>query len=162
MKRIAYYPGSFDPLTSGHLDILRQAFSVADEVVVAIGIHPGKKPMFEYEERARMVRDVVAQLGEQSRVRVEAFDGLVVDAAANAKATVLVRGVRDGSDLDYELQMAGMNGAMAPQLHTVFFAAKPENRSITATLVRQIAAMGGNVAPFVPDAVLAQLKKKFT
>jgi pantetheine-phosphate adenylyltransferase len=161
MKRIAYYPGSFDPMTLGHVDILQQAFSVADEVVVAIGVHPGKKPMLDFDERAQLIDEVVAEIGEGKRVRVESFDTLVVDAAAKAGANILVRGVRDGSDLDYELQMAGMNGAMAPQLHTVFFAAKPKHRSITATLVRQIAAMGGNVEPFVPSAVLKALKKKF-
>lgn len=161
MKRIAYYPGSFDPVTLGHLDILRQAFSIADEIVVAVGIHPGKKPMFEFEERATMIKDVVAQMGEGHRVRVESFDNLVVDAAQNAGATILVRGVRDGSDLDYELQLAGMNGAMAPDLHTVFFAARPQNRSITATLVRQIAAMGGDVSHFVPEPVSQALTKKF-
>ncbi len=161
MKRIAYYPGSFDPITLGHVDILRQAFSVADEVVVAIGVHPGKKPMLDFEERAALIGEVVAEIGEEHRVRVERFDTLVVDAAAKAGANILVRGVRDGSDLDYELQMAGMNGAMAPALHTVFFAANPANRSITATLVRQIAAMGGNVEPFVPSAVLEALNRKF-
>lgn len=161
MKRIAYYPGSFDPLTLGHVDILRQAFCVADEVVVAIGVHPGKKPMFDFDERAELIGRVVSDMGEAGRVRVESFDNLVVDAAKDAGATILVRGVRDGSDLDYELQMAGMNGAMAPDINTVFFAASPKNRSITATLVRQIAAMGGNVSPFVPDAVLAALEKKF-
>jgi pantetheine-phosphate adenylyltransferase len=161
MKRIAYYPGSFDPLTLGHVDILRQAFSIADEVVMAIGIHSSKQPLFEFEERAQLIRDVVEEMGENHRVRVEAFDNLVVDAARGAGATLLVRGVRDGSDLDYELQMSGMNSAMAPQLSTVFFAASPINRPITATLVRQIIAMGGNINSFVPEPVLAMVKKKF-
>ncbi|MCF6321561.1 MAG: pantetheine-phosphate adenylyltransferase [Rhizobiaceae bacterium] len=159
MKRIAYYPGSFDPLTFGHLDILRQAFGVADEVIVGIGVHAGKTPMLDFEERAQLITQAVKEMGGQ--VRVESFDNLVVDAARDAGATVLVRGVRDGSDLDYELQMAGMNGAMAPQLGTIFFAANPKYRAITATLVRQIASMGGDVSSFVPKPVLALLNKKF-
>jgi pantetheine-phosphate adenylyltransferase len=162
MKRIAYYPGSFDPLTLGHVDILRQAFCVADEVVVAIGLHTSKKSMFDIDERAQLVAGVVADMGEEKRVRVETFDNLAVDAARIAGANLLIRGVRDGSDLDYELQMSGMNGIMAPELNTVFFAADPQNRCITATLVRQIAGMGGDISPFVPEPVLAMAKKKFS
>jgi len=161
MNSIAYYPGSFDPLTLGHVDILRQAFGVADEVVVAIGVHSSKPPMFDFDERSALIQSVVDEMGENKRVRVEAFDNLVVDAARKAGATLLVRGVRDGSDLDYELQMAGMNGAMAPQLNTIFFAASPINRPITATLVRQIISMGGDISSFVPEPVLAMVKKKF-
>ncbi len=159
MTRIAYYPGSFDPITLGHVDILRQAFSIADEVVMAIGIHSNKKPMFDFDQRSKLISEVVEEMGEQGRVRVEAFDNLVVEAARTAGAGILVRGVRDGSDLDYELQMSGMNGMMAGDLNTVFFAAQPRNRCITATLVRQIAGMGGDISPFVPKAVLAMLAR---
>ena len=160
MKRIAYYPGSFDPPTYGHVDILRQALDIADEVVIAIGVHSSKKPMFDVDERTALIHEVVKDMGQSKRVRVEAFDNLVVDAAQSAGAAVLVRGVRDGSDLDYELRMSAMNAAMAPKLNTVFFAASPQYRSITATLVRQIASMGGNIAPFVPKPVLAMSRKK--
>lgn len=161
MKRIAYYPGSFDPLTNGHLDVLRQALAVFDEIVVGIGVHPGKAPMFSFEERAELIRVALDAAGHESaRVRVEAFGNLVIHAARDAGATVLVRGLRDGTDLDYEMQMAGMNGTMAPDIATVFFPAGPQYRAITATLVRQVARMGGDVAPFVPDAVLAALKTK--
>jgi len=162
MKRIAYLAGSFDPPTKGHLDILEQALAIADEVVVGIGVHAGKSPMFSFEERAEMVRKSTEtlEIGAETRIRVESFDGLVVDAAARAGATLLVRGLRDGSDLDYEMQMAGMNGAMAPKIRTVFLPASPHLRAITATLVRQIANMGGNVSHFVPRPVLAALKIK--
>ena len=160
MKRIAYYPGSFDPLTLGHVDILKQAFGIADELVVAIGVHSSKRPMFDFDQRTQLIRDVVEELGEGHRTRVESFDNLVVDAARAAGAGILVRGVRDGSDLDYELQMAGMNGKMAGDISTVFFAAKPENRCITATLVRQIATMGGDVSHFVPKAVLKMMSER--
>ncbi|WP_102958371.1 pantetheine-phosphate adenylyltransferase [Mangrovicella endophytica] len=159
MARIAIYPGSFDPLTLGHLDILRQATALVDEIVVAIGIHPGKVPMFSFDERQAVIAACTAELNAQ--VRVIAFDGLVVEAARTAGATILIRGLRDGTDLDYEMQMAGMNGVMAPDVATVFLPASPAVRPITATLVRQIAAMGGDVSPFVPrpaaDAIRAKL-----
>lgn len=159
---IALYPGSFDPMTNGHLDILVQALNVADAVVVAIGIHPGKVPTFSFEERAEMIRVSVMQaLPELSpRISVVSFDGLVVDAARAHDATVLIRGLRDGTDFDYEMQMAGMNRNMAPDVQTVFLPAGSGARPITATLVRQIAAMGGNVADFVPPAVFKALTDK--
>ena len=160
MKKIAYYPGSFDPFTLGHQDILQQVLRFCDEVVVGIGVHSTKSGMFDFDERSKMIGDVVKDLGAQKRVRVEAFDNLVVDAAKSAGAAFLVRGLRDGGDLNYELQMSGMNSVMAPDLGTVFLVAKPEYRSITATLVRQIASMGGDVSPFVPQSVMAALKKK--
>jgi len=158
MTKIAYYPGSFDPLTNGHLDVLQQAMNLCDELVVGIGIHPGKTPMFSFEERAELIVQVAADCG--LNVTVRSFDNLVIDAAAQAGASILVRGLRDGTDLDYEMQMAGMNGAMAPQLTTVFLPANPSVRPITGTLVRQIAKMGGDVSSFVPKAVLEALKNK--
>lgn len=159
---IAFYPGSFDPMTNGHLDILIQALNVASEVIVAIGIHPGKSPMFSFEERADLIRrsmsDVLPDAG--NRLRVVSFSNLVVDAAREHGATLLVRGLRDGSDLDYEMQMAGMNSQMAPDVQTIFLPAATASRPITATLVRQIAAMGGRVESFVPKAVLEALNSK--
>lgn len=158
MTRIAYYAGSFDPLTNGHLDVLRQASTLADRLVVGIGVHPGKVPMFTFEERAALIKEVSDDMAMD--VVVESFDNLVVDAAREAGASILIRGLRDGSDLDYEMQMAGMNGAMAPGLTTVFLPASPMVRAITATLVRQIAKMGGDVSPFVPPAVNEALTAK--
>ncbi|WP_422370142.1 pantetheine-phosphate adenylyltransferase [Hoeflea sp.] len=153
--RTAFYPGSFDPMTNGHSDVLEQALALCDRLVVGIGVHPGKAPMFSFDERASMISHVVSErFSERSAdVTVQSFDGLVVDAARAAGATVLVRGLRDGTDLDYEMQMAGMNRAMAPDVTTVFTPAFPETRHITATLVRQIAKMGGDVSPFVPLVV---------
>lgn len=163
MQRTALYPGSFDPVTNGHVDVLAQALDLADRVVVAIGIHPAKAPLFDFEERGAMIREAVERLGAtQERVAVVAFRGLVVDAAREHGASILIRGLRDGTDLDYEMQMAGMNGAMAPRLRTVFLPASPAVRHITATLVRQIAQMGGDVAPFVPDTVAARLAARIT
>ncbi len=159
----AFYPGSFDPMTNGHLDVLVQALEVADRVIVAIGVHPGKTPMFSFEERAELIRASLAEAlpGKADNIDVVSFDRLVVDAARANGARLLIRGLRDGTDLDYEMQMAGMNRQMAPDVQTVFLPAGTASRPITATLVRQIAAMGGDVAAFVPAAVLAALKARF-
>ncbi|WP_117191154.1 pantetheine-phosphate adenylyltransferase [Rhizobium terrae] len=158
----AFYPGSFDPMTHGHLDVLVQALNVADKVIVAIGIHPGKVPMFTFEERAELIRASLSQVlpGRADSVSVVSFDRLVVDAARANGASLLIRGLRDGTDLDYEMQMAGMNRQMAPDIQTVFLPAGTASRPITATLVRQIAAMGGDVSAFVPAAVLKALNSK--
>lgn len=163
MPRIAFYAGSFDPVTNGHLDVVRQSVSLIDRLVVAIGIHPGKKPLFTTEERLDMVREVFAPLAAKAKCELDCitFDDLTVTAAQRAGATILIRGLRDGTDLDYEMQIAGMNETMAPDVHTVFLPASPTVRPITATLVRQIAGMGGNVSNFVPAAVAARLKTKF-
>lgn len=163
MERIGLYAGSFDPITNGHLDVLRAAARMCDRVIVAIGVHPGKKPLFEAAERAAMIEKASAPIARQLKVKIETitFDNLVIAAAKKAKATLLIRGLRDGTDLDYEMQMAGMNETMAPELQTVFLPASPSVRTITATLVRQIASMGGDVRPFVPAPVAAALSAKF-
>lgn len=162
MTRTVLYSGSFDPVTNGHVDVLAQSLALADRVVVAIGVHPAKKPLFDFDERVTMIREVVAALGvDQGRVDVVAFSDLVVEAARRAGAVAIVRGLRDGTDLDYEMQMAGMNGAMAPEVRTVFLPASPGVRHITATLVRQIAGMGGDVSSFVPGFVAEWLKTRF-
>ncbi len=163
-KRKALYAGSFDPLTNGHLAILRAALAVADTVLAAIGVHAGKTPLFSFDERVAMIkRSAMSEFGGDA-VRIEAvsFEGLVVDAARAHGATVLIRGLRDGTDLNDEMRMAGMNAAMAPGVQTVFIPANPAVRPIAATLVRQIAAMGGDVAAFVPPDVAAALHAKFT
>lgn len=163
MTRIALYTGSFDPVTNGHLDVLRQACRVADRIVVAIGVHSSKAPVFSPEERAEMLREVCAPLLEAEGVELEVttFGDLAVEAARRHGASLIVRGLRDGTDFDYEIQMASMNAAIAPEVQTVFFPASPPVRPITATLVRQIAAMGGDVTTFVPSLVAGRLRDKF-
>jgi len=163
MPRIAFYPGSFDPITNGHLDVVRNSVSLCDRLVVAIGVHPGKKPLFSTEERLKMLHEVCGPVAAAAGCTLEAvtYDDLAVTAARKHGATIMIRGLRDGTDLDYEMQLAGMNGAMAPGVQTVFVPASPDVRPITATLVRQIASMGGDVSAFVPKSVAASLKTKF-
>ncbi len=163
MLRIALFAGSFDPITLGHLDVVRNAVRLADKLVLAIGVHPGKTPLFSAQERKAMLEEICAPLAREAGCELACvtFAGLVVTAAREAGATVLIRGVRDVNDFDYEMQMAGMNAVMAPQLQTVFLPASPAARPITATLVRQIAGMGGDVSSFVPAPVVSRLKQKF-
>ncbi|WP_426418265.1 pantetheine-phosphate adenylyltransferase [Bradyrhizobium genosp. A] len=163
MPRIAFYPGSFDPITNGHLDVVRNSVSLCDRLVVAVGVHPGKKPLFSTEERLKMLHDVCGPVAAQAGCTLEAvtYDDLAVAAARKFGATIMIRGLRDGTDLDYEMQLAGMNGTMAPDVQTVFLPASPVVRPITGTLVRQIAAMGGDISAFVPPLVASQLKAKF-
>jgi pantetheine-phosphate adenylyltransferase len=163
MTRTAFYTGSFDPVTNGHADVIAAAAGLCDRLVLAIGIHPGKTPLLAVDERAALLRAVAGPLLEAKGATLEVvtFADLAVDAARRAGASLIIRGLRDGSDLDYEMQMAGMNGIMAPDVQTVFLPASPGVRCITATLVRQIAAMGGDVSPFVPAPVLAALKARF-
>jgi pantetheine-phosphate adenylyltransferase len=163
MPRIAFYAGSFDPVTNGHLDVVRHAAGLADRLVLAIGIHPGKAPLFPVKDRLAMLEQVCAPIGRRAGCKISytTFSGLVVKAAQKAGATILIRGLRDATDFDYEMQMAGMNETMAPKIQTVFLPASPAVRPITATLVRQIAAMRGDVSAFVPPAVAKRLKAKF-
>jgi pantetheine-phosphate adenylyltransferase len=163
MPRIALYPGSFDPVTNGHVDVVRQTVSLVDRLVVAIGVHPGKKPLFTTEERLDMVREVFSPVAAKTGCEIDCitFDDLTVSAAKRVSATILIRGLRDGTDMDYEMQIAGMNETMAPDVQTVFLPASPMVRPITATLVRQIAGMGGDVSKFVPAIVASRLKSKF-
>ena len=161
--RTAFYAGSFDPLTNGHLDVLKASLAVADKICVGIGIQASKQPLFSVEERRALIEAACeAEMGKDAaRIEVVPFRGLLVQAAREHGASIMIRGLRDGTDLDYEMQMAGMNRTMAPELQTVFLPASPAVRTITATLVRQIASMGGDIRPFVPEAVVEPLAAKF-
>ncbi|HZO47386.1 MAG TPA: pantetheine-phosphate adenylyltransferase [Xanthobacteraceae bacterium] len=163
MPRTALFPGSFDPVTNGHLDLVRQACRLADRLVLAIGTHPGKAPLFGTEERLAMLEETCGPVARQGgcELRCITFADLVVATARREGATLLIRGLRSATDFDYEMEMAGMNGTMAPEVQTVFLPASPLVRPITATLVRQIASMGGDVSQFVPPSVAARLKAKF-
>src|SRR5450631_2879371 len=141
MLRIVLYAGSFDPVTNGHLDVVRHAVRLADKLVLAVGINPGKAPLFSADDRLAMLQELCAPLAREAKCELVCvtFSGLVIEAAKKAGATLLVRGLRDGTDFNYEMQMAGMNEAMAPEMQSVFLPASPLARPITATLVRQIA-----------------------
>lgn len=163
MSHTAFYAGSFDPVTNGHLDMIVAACRLCDKLILAIGVHPGKAPIFSADERAELLREIAGPVAAEfgTELEVVTFDDLTIDAARRLGATILVRGLRDGTDLDYEMQLAGMNHAMAPELQTVLLPSTPLARHITATLVRQIAAMGGDVSAFVPPVVRDRLKAKF-
>src|SRR5258708_38245407 len=163
MPRIALYPGSFDPVTNGHLDVVRHAVVLCDRLIVAVGVNSSKKPLFSTEERLDMVRVVFSPVAAKAGCTFDCttYDNLTVAAAKKHGATILIRGLRDGTDLDFEMQISGMNETMAPEVQTVFVPASVAVRPITATLVRQIAAMGGDFSAFVPPQVSASLKSKF-
>jgi pantetheine-phosphate adenylyltransferase len=163
MTRIGFYPGSFDPVTFGHIDIARRATKLVDRLVVAIGTHHDKQALFGAEERLGLVADALGPVADETGAAfdVTTFDTLTVSAAHDAGASVIIRGLRDAGDFDYEMQMAGMNANMVPEIETVFLASSPETRYIAASFVRQIAAMGGDVTAFVPAKVAAALKRKF-
>jgi pantetheine-phosphate adenylyltransferase len=152
--RCGFYPGSFDPPTLGHRDIMRRGLSLFDRLVVGIGVHPSKAPMFSPAERVAMLKDELECLGAGTRCEVTLFQRLTVDAAREHGAQAILRGLRDGADLGYEMQLFGMNRAMAPDIETVFLAASPGIAHITSTLVRQIATLGGDVSPFVSPSIL--------
>jgi len=162
MMRVGFYSGSFDPVTLGHTDVIRRAAVLLDRLVIGIGINPGKAPMFEVAERVAMIEDEVRAIAQAtgSKISVVTFSGLAVDAARANKASIIIRGLRDGTDFDYEMQMAGMNGEMAPDVQTVYVAASPAVRHIAANLVRAIVSMGGDASPFVSKGVLRWLKSK--
>lgn len=161
MTATALYTGSFDPITNGHLDVIRAGAAFCGRVIVGIGVHPGKSPLFSVAEKSELILRCAKAAAPGCAIEVATFSGLSVDAARAHGATILLRGLRDGTDLDYEMQMAGMNAAMAPSVQTIFVPASPGVRHITATLVRQIAAMGGDVSAFAPPEVVAALAAKF-
>src|ERR1700730_10717537 len=154
MIGVALYAGSFDPLTNGHVEVIESAEVLCDELVIAIGGHPGKTPMLGVEEHAGLIENVCGRplAARACKLSVRAFSGLAVDAARAAGASLMLRGLRDSTDLDAEMRMAAMNALMAPEIKTVFFAASPTVRHISATLVRQIAELGADVSAFVPQA----------
>jgi len=162
MTRTGFYSGSFDPVTLGHTDVLNRAARLVDRLVIGIGINPGKTPLFSDSERIAMLKAETTGIAKTTGTKIEivTFSGLAIDAAREAGASVIFRGLRDGTDFDYEMQMAGMNGEMAPGLQTVFVAASPRVRHIAANLVRAVATMGGDPSHFVSPAVAKLLAAK--
>ena len=154
---IAVYPGTFDPLTLGHEDLVRRAAQLFDRVIVAVAMAHHKKTLFSLDERMDMAREA---LHDCPQVQVEPFEGLVTTFAAARGGKAMVRGLRSGTDFDYEFQLAGMNRALVPQLETVFLTPSSQHQFISSTLVREIATLGGDVAQFVSPVVLERLLRK--
>ncbi len=160
--RIGLYTGSFDPVTLGHLDIIRRSLSCVDQLVIAIGIHPAKTPFLSAQERCNLLESACTECFPEAadRIKIITFSGLSVEVAQEQGASVMVRGLRDGTDFDYEMQLAGMNEKLLPGVQTFFIPASSESRMISATLVRQIHAMGGAISQFVPSTVAHHLAKR--
>lgn len=157
-RHVGLYPGSFDPITNGHLDVIGHALKLVDKLVIAVGVHHTKKGMFETKDRIELIEESIASINTDNvPIEIVTFDGLVVDAMTEHKATIMIRGLRDTTDYNYEMQMAGMNSAMHPDMSVVFLPSSPAVRHIAASLVRQIASMGGDVSPFVPACVAKRL-----
>ena len=158
MTRIAIYPGSFDPPTRGHEDLIRRSLSLADQVIVAVAVNSAKQPLFTVPERLEMLRET---MDGDPRIRFEAFDGLLAEYAKRVGATVIVRGLRAVSDFEYEFQMALMNRQLHPSLETVFLVPAVDMTYLSSSLVREVARFGGDVGALVHPAVAVALKKCF-
>jgi pantetheine-phosphate adenylyltransferase len=158
MTRIAVYPGSFDPPTKGHEDLVRRSLALADRLIVAVAVNVVKQPLFSVEERLDMLR---AAVGDDTRVSFQAFDGLLAEFAKRVGATIIVRGLRAVSDFEYEFQMALMNRQLHPSLETVFLVPAVDLTYLSSSLVREVARFGGDVTPLVHPKVAAALTRRF-
>ncbi len=160
--RRAIYPGSFDPVTNGHLDIIARGCALFDEIIVAIVVNPHKQPLFTVAERREMLADVLAQIKSDScRLLVEDFQGLLMDYAATRQASAIVRGIRAFSDYENELQMALMNRRLAPQVETVFMMPADTYAYVSSRLVKEVAQLGGTITGLVPTLVETRMQEKF-
>ncbi len=162
--RVGLYPGTFDPLTHGHVDLVERAVKLVDELVVGVAINRDKGPLFDLEERVAMVKEAMGPIAKASGVsiRVAPFDKLLMTLAEEVKADIIIRGLRAVSDFEYEFQMVGMNQALNDDIETVFLMADARYQSIASRLVKEIARLGGDITAFVPEKVAARLQKKFS
>jgi pantetheine-phosphate adenylyltransferase len=162
-KRIGLYPGTFDPVTLGHFDIIQRAVKLVDHLVIGVADNPSKAPLFSIPERIAMLRHEVQPLAGDGRatIAVETFQSLLVHFAQAIGASVIIRGLRAVSDFEYEFQMVGMNQRLAPEIETVFLMADPHHQAIASRLVKEIAALGGDVAPFTSAYIADSLKRRF-
>ena len=160
--RIGLYPGTFDPVTNGHLDVIARAARLLDKLVVGVSISAGKGPMFSLEERAEMVSAEIASIADKNGmvIEVQPFSGLLIDFARKVGASMIVRGLRAVTDFDYEFQMAGMNYRMAPDVETVFLMASESHQFIASRLVKEVAILGGDITSFVPALTLERVMKR--
>ena len=162
-KRIGLYPGTFDPVTLGHIDIIKRAVKLVDHLVIGVANNPSKTQAFTIEERVAMLRGETASLAGDGRatITVETFDTLLIHFAKKIGARIIIRGLRAVSDFEYEFQMVGMNQRLAPDVETVFLMADPRHQAIASRLVKEIAAFGGDISPFTTPAVADALKKRY-
>jgi pantetheine-phosphate adenylyltransferase len=157
MARIAIYPGSFDPLTNGHHDVIRRSLAIFDRLVVAVAPNVRKHPLFSVDERIALIREV---LGDEPRVEIDTFEGLLVEYATRKGAVAIVRGLRAVADFEYELAMASMNRRLAPSVETVFLMTHESNFYVSSNLVKEVAALGGDIDAFVPVQVAPKLRAR--
>jgi pantetheine-phosphate adenylyltransferase len=158
VARLAVYAGSFDPVTHGHLDLIERASALFSDVIVAVGVHPTRAPLFSVDERLDFLRQVSAEL---ANVTVESFDGLLIDYCRKRRARVIVRGLRAATDFEYELQIAHANADLCPEIDTMFLPTRTKHGFVSASLVREIASHGGDVSRYAPQVVTAALRAKF-
>ncbi|MEE9454095.1 MAG: pantetheine-phosphate adenylyltransferase [Paracoccaceae bacterium] len=161
--RIGLYPGTFDPVTLGHRDIIRRACTLVDRLVIGVAINRDKGPLFSLEERVAMIKDECAKVTctSDTEIIVHPFENLLIDCARDVNASLIIRGLRAVSDFEYEFQMVGMNRALNDQIETVFLMADVQHQAIASRLVKEIARLGGDISSFVPSAVAAELRKKY-
>lgn len=160
-EKLAIYPGTFDPITRGHLDVTARALRLFDRLVVAVAPNPAKTPLFSFEERLDMARTAVRDIVDSNRVEVTGFEGLSVEFAQKTGATSIIRGLRAVSDFEYELQIALTNRKLALDIESVFLMPSVEYIYLNSTMVKEVARHGGNVRNFVPDNVIAKLRERF-
>jgi len=158
MKKIAVYPGSFDPITYGHLDIINRGLKVFDEVIVAVACNSQKNALFSFDERVDLIRQVV---GNQERVTVDTFTGLLIDYVASRKAHVVIRGLRAISDFEYEFQIAQMNSCISQNVETLFMMTSLQYGYLSSSIVKEVCSLNGNIDGFVPPEVKTALRAKY-